>query len=276
MPVLRSSFSLRALLLSLSLASVALAGCSSAPEDRDEEIGGTEEPLTQVSDAERTAALRQDLGDLRFEGLTPTTTKIMRASQWWMGKQSGDKRYPKARQCASNVSKVLFLAGVTSYDQEGVRALIGDVREAGGRVLKMPQDPVEFAKTLNEQTGGVLPAGTLIAGMNVRTSAPGDQHIGFIGHSDPDGTVWIYHNNWYRPENEGGARKPHMVSEDNLRRGFPRQWMATPWLRVTRDSAGKVTKLVSLLPALDDMDPFNPSFRVTLAILPEVAREMSR
>lgn len=258
----------------MSLASVALVGCSTSAGEIDEEIAGGEEPLTQVAEADRTAALRQDLGSLRFEGLTPTSTKIMRASHWWMNEQINDKRYPKARQCASNVSKVLFLSGVTRYDQEGVRNLIADVKEAGGRVLKMPQDPADFAESLNEQTGGVLPAGTLIAGMNVRTSAPGDQHIGFIGHSDPDGTVWIYHNNWYRPENEGGARKPHMVSAENLRRGFPRQWMATPWLKVTRDSAGKVTRVVSLLPALDDMDPFNPSFRVTLAILPEVVREM--
>jgi hypothetical protein len=44
-----------------------------------------------------------------------------------------------------------------------------------------------------------------------------------------------------------------MVSQKNLDRGFERQWMATPWLRLTRDNAGKVTDVVSLLPALDDM-----------------------
>lgn len=95
--------------------------------------------------------------------------------------------------------------------------------------------------------------------MNVRTSNPGDQHIGFIGHTDADGIVWIYHNNWYRPANENGQHKPYMISDANLRRGFERQWMATPWIQITRDATGKVTDVKSLVPAIDDMDPFNPS-----------------
>jgi hypothetical protein len=138
----------------------------------------------------------------------------------------------------------------------------------------MPQNAAAFATTLATIDHGHLPAGTIVAGLNVNTSAPGDQHIGFIGHSDPDGTVWIYHNNWYRPENEGGRRRDYMVSDENLRRGFPRQWMATPWIKIKRDSAGKITGVTSLLPALDDMDPFNANFRVTLAILPQIAREL--
>jgi hypothetical protein len=139
----------------------------------------------------------------------------------------------------------------------------------------MPQTKPEFLAKLNAVFGGRIPAGTLIAGMNVITSAPGDQHVGFIGHTDPDGTIWIHHNNWYRPENEGGQRKPHMVSQENLDRGFLRQWMPTPWLRITRDAAGRAIGVTSLLPALDDMDPFNPSFQVTLALPKEIASELT-
>lgn len=270
----RSPLSLRAFVLSMSFACTALVGCSTSP-DLDEEVSGHDEPITSVTSGQRVAAQQQDISKFTFEGLTPTSTSIMRAAHWWMHEQRSDRRYPKARQCASNVSKVLFLAGIEEYDQEGVRALIADVKGSGGHTFDMPQNPAGFAKVVNEKLGGVLAAGTLVAGMNVRTSAPGDQHIGFIGHVDPDGTVWIYHNNWYRPENEGGARKDYMVSKENLAAGFPRQWMATPWVRVTRDSAGKVTNVVSLMPAIDDMDPFNASFRVTLAILPEVAKEAS-
>ncbi len=272
--VFRSSPSLRALMLSMSLACATLIGCSTSP-DFDEEISQRDEPLTTVSERDRKAAQQEDISSFQFEGLTPTSTTLMRAAHWWMHEQRSDKRYPRARQCASNVSKVLFLGGIEEYDQEGVRALIADVKGAGGRAVDMPQNPAGFAKVVNEKLGGILAAGTLVAGMNVRTSAPGDQHIGFIGHVDPDGTVWIYHNNWYRPDNEGGARKDHMVSKANIASGFPRQWMPTPWVRVTRDSAGKVANVVSLMPAIDDMDPFNPSFRVTLATLPEIAKEAS-
>ncbi|MBX3205935.1 MAG: hypothetical protein KF764_12755 [Labilithrix sp.] len=261
------------LLASLALAAGPLVACQ-ADVDDEESVDGIEEPLTRVTDAEKDAAQSQSLGDLAFENLTPTGAKLMRASQWWMDAQDESPRYPRPRMCASNVSKVLFLAGVTRYDQEGVRNLIADVRTEGGAVFKMPQTKRPFIEKLVTIYGGRIPAGTVVAGMNVRTSAPGDQHVGFIGHTDRDGTVWIYHNNWYRPANEGGQRKPYMVSNENLRRGFERQWMATPWIRITRDSAGAITDVASLLPALDDMDPFNPSFQVTLAVPSELVREL--
>lgn len=262
-----------ALLASLALAAGPLVACQAEVDD-EENIDGTEEPLTRVTDAEKVAAQRQSLGDLTFDNLTPTGTKVMRASQWWMDAQDESPRYPRPRMCASNVSKVLFLAGVTSYDQEGVRNLVADVRTGGGAVFKMPQTKKPFIEKLATIYGGHIPAGTIVAGMNVRTSAPGDQHVGFIGHTDRDGTVWIYHNNWYRPANEGGQRKAYMVSNENLRRGFERQWMATPWIRLERDGAGKITDVTSLMPAIDDMDPFNPSFQVTLAVPAELVREL--
>jgi hypothetical protein len=255
----------------LSTTTLAVAGCGDGGADA---IASDEEPLTTVSATERVAAQSQGIGSFTFDHLTPTSTKLMRAAHWWMHEQEKDTRYPKPRMCATNVSKVLFLAGLTGIDQEGVRNLIAEVKTDGGKVLKMPQDDAGFVAKLNALAGGAIPSGTLVAGMNVKTSAPGDQHIGFIGHTDPDGTVWIYHNNWYRPANENGSRKPFMVSEENLRRGFERQWMATPWLRIKRNGAGAITSAVSLFPALDDMDPHNPSFQVTLAILPEVVREL--
>jgi hypothetical protein len=176
--------------------------------------------------------------------------------------------------CASNVSKVFFLSGVTRYDQEGVRNLIADVGGKGGEVSKMPQSKAAFIAKLATIHGGHIPSGTLIAGESVKSNNPGDQHVGFIGHTDPDGTVWAYHNNWYRPENEGGVRKPFMISDENLKRGFLRQWMATPWLRIQRDADDHIVDVTALLPAIDDMDPFNPTYQVTLAIPQEIANEL--
>jgi hypothetical protein len=267
----------RSLFLALLLLSVPAGpiGCATATEQGDD-IESAEEPITRVTSEETAAAQREDISAFTYARLTPTTQKIMRASRWWMHEQDDDPRYPKPRMCATNVSKVLFLSGITTFDQEGVRMLIGDVRNAGGLVVRMPRDPNAFARAVTEQFGGEIPAGTILAGMNVQTSNPGDQHIGFVGHTDRDGTVWIYHNNWYRPENEGGRRKAHMVSEENLRRGFQRQWMATPWLRISRDARGAITRVTSLLPALDDMDPFHPQYQVTLAVLPDVVRELQR
>ncbi len=262
------------LLFALASASVVSVGCA-ATENSDVDDGASlEEPLTRVTPDEQAAAAAEPLGNFRYEHLTPTSERVMRAARYWMRVQDKSPRYPMPRMCASNVSKVLFLAGIYGYDQEGVRNLIGAVRDSGGRVLKLPNTPQEMPAVLNQLDGGLLPAGTLVAGMNVNTSLPGDQHIGFIGHTDPDGTVWLYQNNWYRPESEGGARRPYMVSEQNIARGYPRQWMATPWLRVRRDGNGRIVSVKSLMPQIDDMDPYNASYRVTLAIMPEVAREL--
>lgn len=262
--------------LALALSIASLPGCA-ADDDAASASGTTEdEPLTSVTDSEVDAAQRTSLDGYRYESLTPTGAKIMKSSLWWMTKQDGDARYPKPRMCASNVSKVLFLSGLRAIDQEGVRVLLDQVEESGGRALKLPQNEAGFVAKLNTLANGTVPAGTLVAGLNVNTSAPGDQHIGFIGHTDPDGTVWIYHNNWYRPANENGARKPFMVSDANLRRGFERQFMATPWVKLTRNSAGQITRAKSLLPAIDDMDPFNPSFQVTLAVIPEIRAELGQ
>lgn len=261
-------------LLALGVLALALPGCAADDGAGPGEAAVEEEPLTSVTQADVSAAQATSLNGFSYDSLTPTTTKIMKASRWWMGKQDRESRYPRPRMCASNVSKVLFLSSITKIDQEGVRNLIADVRNVGGRVLKMPQDRASFAEKINALANGAIPAGTIVAGMSIHSSNPGDQHVGFIGHQDPDGTIWIYHNNWYRPANEGGQRKPHMVSDANLSRGFERQWMATPWIKVTRDPNGRVIRAVSLLPAIDDMDPFNPNFQVTLAILPEVVQEL--
>lgn len=263
-----------AFLATLPLAAV--AGCASTDDAVVDEPAVAEEPLTRVSSAEQSAAALESIDAFRYDHLTPTSERVMRAARYWMRTQDGDPRYPLPRMCASNVSKVLFLSGIYGYDQEGVRRLVDDVRAAGGRTLQLPNTADKLPAALNQLDGGHIPAGTLVAGMNVSSAKPGDQHIGFVGHTDPDGTVWLYHNNWYRPESEGGARRPYMVSDANLRRGFQRQWMATPWIRVRRDAAGRIASVRSLMPQIDDMDPTNAEYRVTMAIVPEILGELAQ
>ncbi len=266
---------LRKWLLLLALAAPFAVGCAAETSSDEGGIDSTEEPLTRVTPTEQRAAQSHGLDGLTFQRLTPTSTKLLSATRYWMDAQDEDTRYPKPRMCATNVSKVLFLGGVTRYDQEGVRMMLKDVGSAGGLMVKLPQNKAQLIASLNTTFDkGIIPSGTLVAGLNVHTSQPGDQHIGIIGNVDSKGTLWIYHNNWYRPENERGVRKPYMVSEANLRRGFARQWMATPWLTLTRDANGKITDVKSELPALDDMDPLNADFQVTLAVIPEIKGEL--
>lgn len=267
-----------AVVLGLALAtSPALVACSADTQDDQgsEDVADGTEFLTSASSEEVSTAQSTRLdASLKFDLLTPSATKVMRASFYWMGVQDQNPRFPKARMCATNVSKVLRLSGINEYDQEGVRNLIADVGSAGGSTYKMPQNKAKFIEKLNTIHGGHIPAGTLVSGLSITSSNPGDQHVGIIGHTDASGVVWIYQNNWYRPENEGGARKPYMVSDANLKRGFPRQWMATPWIKITRNSAGKVSDVKTMIPAIDDMDPFNAGYATTLATPREIESEL--
>ncbi len=264
-----------AVVLGLALAvSPALVACSA--DTQEDDAAATDDALTTASPSEVAAAQATALDPkLKFDLLTPTGTRMMKSAYYWMGQQDKNPRYPKARMCASNVSKIFFLSEITSYDQEGVRALVADVKSAGGTTYKMSTQKAKWIATLNSIHGGHLPAGTIIAGESTTSSNPGDQHVGIIGHTDADGVVWIYQNNWYRPENEGGARKPFMVSDANLKRGFPRQWMATPWIKITRDASGTVTDVVTMIKAIDDMDPFNGGYSSTLSIPKEISAELA-
>ena len=62
-----------------------------------------------------------------------------------------------------------------------------------------------------------------------------------------------------------------------LVQGLKRQWMATPWLRIKRDLVGTITDAVSLVPAIDDMDPFGTpaTYFMTLAVPSEIVGELS-
>ncbi len=94
---------------------------------------------------------------------------------------------------------------------EGVFNLIRSVNNQGGSLHRLPMpaklangklDKRAFLAELDAVDRGHLPTGTIVAGcLTAKCDAqPGD--VGMIGNVDPVGTVWIWHNNWYRPENE--------------------------------------------------------------------------
>lgn len=285
------------LIPTIIVALTALAGCSNQVEEADDTAG--EDALRpSVSSAERAAVARTPTSGYRLEHATPTGTRIFQAGLYWYGHQLEDLRYPQPRMCASNVSKVLFLGGVERYSAEGVYDLIRSVGTQGGRVHRLPQpkvvngalDKSAFIDALNAIDGGRIPVGTLVAGCLTPQcdAVAGEQHIGIVGQVDRDGTVWVWHNNWYRPENEGGQWKPHMIYEDRRelyeQAGLRRQWMATPWIKLKRRfwTGDRIVDAKSALPAVDDMDPFGaaygnvPKYHVTMVVLPELAADLAR
>ncbi len=277
-----------------------LVACAARGDHGDESDGaGSSEDaiVATVAPAERAAVEKTNIKGYHFDHLTPTGTHLFKAAVYWKSHQLEDPRYPVARMCASNVSKALYLGGISDFNAEGVYNLVRSVGSSqGGEVHRLPMpakndaghlDKTAFLAALNAVDHGRIPTGTIVAGcLTSRCDAmPGEQHVGIVGHAGPDGTLWVWHNNWYRPENEGGAWKPFMIYAENhdlyTIQGLRREWMPTPWLRLERDAYGKIIDAVSLVPAIDDLDPFGgaygdtPKYFMTLAVIPELAADLA-
>lgn len=215
-------------------------------------------------------------GKYRFELLTPTGEKIFRNSVLWYSEQMDHPDYPQPAKCAANVSKVYRMSGLNGYSAQSVAMLLKKVIDGGGRFVKLPRDRSGIADKINSVYGGRLPAGAVVGGClysDCFKGETGQRHSAVIADTGPDGTVYLYHNNWYRPENEGGAWKEHMVSRYYLERGLKRQWMKTPWIRIIRGADGRVSDVKPLLPAVDDLDP--TQYFISIAIPAEITAELA-
>ncbi len=242
--------------IGLALGTLALSGCVADPAD-ERGIGRIEDVDVQAT--------------YRFDALTPTGEAVFREALAWMDEQDEHPSYPKPRMCARNASRVLDAAGLGDYAAEAVVNLAGNVAESGIEVL-LPRDEAGMLRELNGLWGGRIPAGAIIAGCKRQScwQAPGDAHAAIVGDVDDDGNILVYHNNWYRPENNGGRWADHMISREYYYdHGWRRQWMPTPWLRLVRDESGAIVDVVSVLPAIDDLDPRQYHLRI------EVPREIA-
>jgi hypothetical protein len=240
---------------------------------------GRESISTDLSSMKADMSDRTDRGEgSLFSYMTPLGAQLLNLSRQWVRDQVQYKdEYAQPRMCAHNVSHVLDLAGLYPYGDYLVPNMLNAARVRGGQARQLPRDHDGLVHMLNTEFGGRLPVGTLVNGCLYEdcTGEGGDGHIALLGHTDEEGVVWLYHNNWYRPDHEGGVWREHMVSKRyyydlDLRR----QWMATPWIRVTRDPhTDLITDIEGLLPAIDDLDPFT-GFFITLTLIPELLKEI--
>jgi len=219
-------------------------------------------------------------GGALFSFSTPLGERILERSRAWEREQVLQKaEFAQPRMCAHNVSEVLERSGLYSYSDYLVPHMISAVKARGGLVFELDtRDKQGALASLNARFGGRLPVGALVNGCLNRDCSGdgGDGHIAILGHTDADGVVWLYHNNWYRPDNERGEWREHMVSREYYYDlGLRRQWMATPWIKVERDEAtGALVDVVGLMPQIDDLDLFTGYF-ITVSIMPELLAEVA-
>lgn len=226
----------------------------------------------------------QHTGELRFKTtgpfdhdlLTPTGEKVFQESIKWLTDQPNSRARPA--NCAYNVSDVYENAGLTRYSSPLVPDMINAVEDRGGKVIRFAtRSKSDFIRIVNAELGGRIPTGALVAGCANRSCSgeAGSGHIAIMGDNDANGYAQLYHNNWYRPDNEGGQWRSNMISRQHYNSGNPRQWMPTPWLKFVRDDSGKIADVVSAYPNLhgvDDLDPF--TYYGFIAIPKEIWREV--
>ena len=226
---------------------------------------------------------------------------------------AAEHRFADALACAMNVSHVLWGKDLTKPALGGgvvasISAIEEKIKQEGGKVVTLPApggyDPSKsvkdqvfqnvrgeenpliqffnqegaYAQTLPPgffQDG--IPPGVVITGYKKGKLGGSTGHSALVGDVLYDGSVMLYHNNWFRPESElSGRRLPYMVSLTNLYHGHqkPREWMATPWIYLSRDSANRVKEIISIYGAIDDLDPLNPSFEIRMSIPKVLLDEM--
>lgn len=262
-------------LLMISILSlVACADLASEVDENAQSLGTAKTNRSSIDGA-------SDYLDTSFALSTPLGEEILEVSKRWEQEQlSMASEYAQPRMCAHNVSYVLERSGLQAYSDYLVPHMLDAVKVRGGLVRQLDnRDKQGFIDSLNRIFNGRLPLGTLVNGCLYRdcSGEGGDGHIAILGETDEDGVVYLYHNNWYRPDNEGGVRKPYMVSEEYYEEhGLRRQWMKTPWIRVYRDrESDLIVDVEGLLPAIDDLDPYT-GFFITVSIIPELLAELDQ
>lgn len=222
---------------------------------------------------------RKIFDNRKYEQITPTGEKIMAAAIKWQMEQAKSENariYAQPAQCAQNISKVLSIAGLSKYKSPLVPNLIDAIRKSGGLVISLPKNARSIAHIILTKLGSKIPTGTIVGGCLYQdcSGVAGDGHVGVVGDIDETGALKIYHNNWYRPDNENGVWKKHMVPLSWYNAGFLRKFMSTPWINIYRNPprVGMAYDISIELPAVDDLDPTN--YYVTLAVPREILEEV--
>jgi hypothetical protein len=224
-------------------------------------------------------------GTRKHYRLTPTGKQIFQASLDWYYAQPKHRAMPA--NCALNVSDVLesVKSDFERYGSELIPAMESQIERATTSVngksyrsltFKAPNNEADLVAKINQNfKDGKIPTGTMVFGCLKPdcSGQAGDGHIGVVGDLDENGNLQLYHNNWYRPENNNGVWAKYMVSKDHLSRGLKRQWMPTPWLKLTY-SENRLIGAKSVMPVIDDLDPYN--YFVTFMVIPEMVAELDQ
>ena len=243
---------------------------------------------SNITSAKEITVQNPDVDEYAFDLLTPAGKEIFDSTIEFIDLQQTNDYYSFAQplKCASNVSEVLYGANyhVPSFLYDSVSGIIQYVQSIQGKVYTLPlyngtnkQELIDYINKNFPQ--GKIPTGALIAGCahpQCQSVIQSKAHIGIVGDNDHQGNLLVYHNNWFRPNIVSGERNRYMPEVYNFyHQQRLRQWMPTPWVKITRDSQGYVNDLVTILPDIDDLDPFNGEYYIKIILVPDLLDDIN-
>lgn len=201
-----------------------------------------------------------------FDVLTPLGKKIFEAMHDHVENQRHEdfEYLAQPLQCAHNVTHVLSKVGYKFDElaQISIPHLTAAIIENGGVAYDVPRyDPekdnreeiLEFFQTNFPHS---IPTGALVVGCitrNCNESELSGGHVALVGDKNEFGEILLYHNNWLNPNHNQGLRTPYMVSPENFYVHLrPREWMATPWLYLSKNEKGDIHDIISVTPSIQD------------------------
>lgn len=252
------------------------------------------------TDSDKLEDIRVDgavMEEYAFDRLTPLGKKIFVEARRYLEtqKHSDYQRYAQPLQCMVNVSYVLNKTGMNlpQHTRYSVPNMLSYIKEQGGKLYTLPTYSGDISVILDDiqkHFDGKLPTGALVAGCTVKncqTSEFADAHIAILGDKNHRGEIMLYHNNWYRPNANKGKRDHYMVSLSSFYdQQRPREWMPTPWIRLivdkqkdteqdTKKGKNTLKDFKSIMPKIDDLDPLNAKYFITIAVFSQMLQELS-
>jgi hypothetical protein len=249
------------------------------------------------------ASINDPVTSIATTNLTPRGSRFIVQSDSWKTIQLQRpfiSSFPQKAQCANNLSKVMTMAGFDFvYNSPLVMGMINGIKSRipastmsrDYAFMKPKQSAGVYAAQFTNMFGGYLPIGTVVGGCLYPNceGESGDGHISFV--CKVTDAVWqngalmkanfhLCHNNWLRKGvntsrqliDSLGTVGQYMVDQRLYNAGtIERQWMATPWLQLQWKD-GKVSNVVSLLPEIDDLDPFQ--YYLYIAIPVEITSQL--
>lgn len=211
----------------------------------------------------------------RSNQLTNMGNVIEKKANEWAAIQINYPSFAKPSQCSSNINQVFKLSGLTKYKGNSVSQLLDSIINAGGSAIKLPREKRDLIDALNSQYGGKIPVGSVIGGgyySDYHLGVDGQHHSAIVGSTSEDGIVYVYQNNSHKYSGIKGRARESYISQNYIDKGLERQWMKSPWLKLTRNSEGNITDIKVIDPAVSYLSPF--IHHVTLATPKEITDQL--